>query len=117
MSSVTTKAVLLALIQSVSRAASSLGYYDSSELVPMSEYSYDFRTLDCAQCFEAKGKMCHDKDYQSMIKVTGSSNIAHGVCCKPDFSGEHCNSDSDHVCSAPSLIEDSSSKYAAILNP
>ena len=61
--------------------------------------------------------MCHDKDYKSTITTTGSSNLAHGVCCKPDYTGEHCNNDGDHVCSEPSLIEDSSSKWAEILNP
>ena len=113
----TKKAVLLSLFARLTTAQSSLGYYDSSEIVPMSEYNYDYRTLDCAQCFQAKGKMCHDKDYASMIKVTGSSNLAHGVCCKPDYNGEHCNNDGDHVCSAPSEITDSASKYAAILTP
>lgn len=101
----------------VDSAKASLGYYDSSAIVPMSEYAYNYRTLDCWECFQAKGKMCHKKDYSSMIAVTGSSNIAHGVCCKPDYSGEYCNSDKDHVCSAPSFIDDSSSKWAAILTP
>lgn len=111
------KAVFITFLNKAVDATTSLGYYDSSEIVPMSEYGYDLRALDCNQCFQAKGKMCHEKDYGSMMKVTGSSNIAHGVCCKPDYDGEHCNSNSDHVCSAPSLIEDSSSKWAAVLTP
>ena len=73
--------------------------YDSSALVPMKEYSADYRTLSCWECFEAKGKMCHDKDHGSMIGVTGSSNIGHGVCCKPGYSGDHCNDAGDQVCS------------------
>ena len=81
----------------------------------MSEYGYNYRTLDCFECFEAKGKMCHNDNYESMIQTTGSSNVAHGVCCKPDYTGEHCNSDNDHECSAPSFIEDTSSKWADVL--
>jgi len=73
--------------------------YDSSELVPMKDYSADYRTLSCWECFEAQGKMCHDKDHESMIGVTGSSNVGHGVCCKPGYSGDHCNDEGDQVCS------------------
>jgi hypothetical protein len=50
--------------------------------------------------------MCHDDNYKSMIAVTGSSNWGHGVCCKPDFNGEHCNSDADHECSEPAKVTD-----------
>ena len=58
--------------------------YDSSTpMMPMSDYTSDFRVFSCWECFEAKGVMCHDKDHQSMIRVTGSSNFGHGVCCKP----------------------------------
>lgn len=41
--------------------------YDSSPLVPMSEYDKNYRTLNGWECFEAKGKFCHDKDNRSMI--------------------------------------------------
>ena len=97
----------------MSDAYASLGYYDSSKLVPMSEYQYNYRTLDCWECFEAKGKMCHDKNYNSMISVTGSSNIAHGVCCKPDYEGEHCQTNDKQVCSQP--VIDKSDKWASIV--
>ena len=82
--------------------------YDYSALVPMSEYSKNYRTLNCWECFDARGKMCHDKDYQSMFRVTGSSNFGHGVCCKPDYEGQHCGpNDSKHTCSQPVLNNDS----------
>ena len=73
--------------------------YDATPLVPMSDYAKNYRTLNGWECFEAKGKFCHDKNHESMIKVTGSSNSGHAVCCKPDYSGEHCNNDGDHQCS------------------
>jgi len=74
--------------------------YDYSALVPMDEYSEDYRTLSCWECFTARGKMCHSTDYSSMLLVTGSSNFGHGVCCKPGYTGEHCEtSDSAHTCS------------------
>ena len=63
--------------------------YDSSTLVPMSEYTKNYRSLDGWECFKAEGKFCRHKSNKSMIKVTGSSNIGHGICCKPDvFTGE-----------------------------
>lgn len=90
--------------------------YDYSELVPMDEYSENYRTLDCWECFWARGKMCHDTDYSSMFKVTGSSNRGHGICCKPNYSGDHCGpSDSEHTCSEPSFVEEPDGKNAAIL--
>ena len=34
-------------------------------LVPMSEYGpLNYRTLNCWECFEAQGRMCHIEDYQ-----------------------------------------------------
>lgn len=50
--------VLLSLVEFVSTA-------DYTPLVPMSEFvktdgtSSDWRALDCWQCFEAQGRMCH----------------------------------------------------------
>ena len=102
--------MLFALIHSVAAV------YDYSELVPMEEYSENYRTLDCWECFWARGKMCHDTDYSSMFKVTGSSNRGHGICCKPDYNGKHCGpSDEFHTCSDPSFDTDSNSANAAIL--
>ena len=45
-------------------------------LVPMEEYkpplgqSADWRALDCWQCFEAQGRMCHSRDYSSLWNIT-----------------------------------------------
>ena len=40
-----------------------------SEYVPLdSTYPEDFRILDCWQCFQAKGKVCTESNYESMIK-------------------------------------------------
>lgn len=94
------------------------GQYDYSDLVLMSEYSQNYRTLNVWECFEARGKFCHDKTYQSMMMVSGSSNRGHGICCKPDFNGEHCSpSDENHDCSMPAEITDPDSEYVHILSP
>ena len=75
-----------------SRAA----YDQTKPIVDMEDYSKNYRTLDCWECFEASGKMCHDKNHKSMIHKTGSSVYGQGVCCKPGYSGEYCNNDGDH---------------------
>jgi hypothetical protein len=91
--------------------------YDYSDLVPMSQYSKDYRTLSCWECMDAEGKMCHDRDHKSMILTTGSSNFGHGVCCKPGSTNEHCvgGAGSDHICSQPALAKDTPEKYKPIL--
>jgi hypothetical protein len=45
--------------------------------------------------------MCHDKDNASMISTTGSSNKGHGICCKPDYTGDHCDTNEKYICSEP----------------
>lgn len=75
----------------------------------MKDYSLPYRTLDVWECFEAKGKFCHDKDYDSMMKVTGSSNEGHGACCRPEYYGSPCSSNNDRVCSDPVLLSDADS--------
>lgn len=82
----------------------------------MKDYKDNYRVLDCWECFEARGKMCHDKDYGSMMKVTGSSNKGHGICCKSDFTGKHCNGDSLHTCSEPVHDTGPDSLYKDILS-
>jgi hypothetical protein len=82
----------------------------------MKDYKDNYRVLDCWECFEARGKMCHDKDYGSMMKVTGSSNKGHGICCKSDFTGKHCNGDSLHTCSEPVHDTGPDSIYKDILS-
>ena len=41
--------------------------YDYSELVIMADYTKNWRTLNVWECFEVRGKFCHDKDYMSMF--------------------------------------------------
>ena len=82
----------------------------------MSDYSEPFRTLDVWDCFEARGKFCHHDNFTSMMQVTGSSNLGHGLCCKPDYTGEHCHSDGDHECSEPAIITDVDSKYGHVVD-
>ena len=50
-----------------------------------------------------------------MVQVTGSSNSGHAICCKPDFSGEHCNSDADHRCSQPVSEDFTSEDFEDVL--
>lgn len=81
----------------------------------MSEYTNNYRTLNCWECFDARGKMCHDKDYSSMFRVTGSSNFGHAVCCKPDYEGQHCSpNDSQHICSQPVMGKESDDEFTDV---
>ena len=50
--------------------------------------------------------MCHDKANKSLIKVTGSSNPGHAVCCKPGYNGEHCVTNDETICSEPTQKTD-----------
>lgn len=103
-----------ALILSIAFSGVS-GQYDRSPLVSMKDYSKNYRTFSGWECFKAEGKFCHDKDHDSMAKVTGSSNFGHGVCCKPDYTGEHCNSDIEHRCSQPVTRTDTKKEFVNIL--
>ena len=49
-----------------------------------------------------------------MIRITGSSNYGHGICCKPDYIGSPCNN-RELSCSQPSAAIDTSDKYMNIL--
>ena len=92
----------------------SLGYYDSSPITIMDKYEWDFRTLDCFECFKAEGKMCVDRDYESMIVATGSSNNFHGVCCKPGYEGQYCNNEEKNRCSPPVFDNNINSKWVNV---
>ena len=78
-----------------------LAAYDYSPIVPMAQYLQNYRTLNVWECFEALGKFCVRKNGISMIQITGSSNRAHGICCKPDFFGQYCEDNGDIECSPP----------------
>lgn len=76
-------------------------------LVPMSEYQFDYRTLNCWECFEAQGRMCHFEDYAHNQLLLQSANRGDGVCCKNSVEGDGvCSSDyQDLHCSMPSFLE------------
>ena len=94
-----------------------MAQYDYSELVDMADYSKNYRTLDCWECFQAKGKMCHPRNYQSIMLLTGSSNFGHSICCKPDYTGNNCNSNEVLTCGPPSIeANPDNSKYSQVLN-
>ena len=104
------KALLFAVL---ARAA-----YDSSPIIPMQIYEGGKRTLNCWECFQALGKMCIFNDYTSMMRITGSSNFGHGVCCHPQSEDGICGaSDSNHVCSPPSWeANDNPTPYRDVLS-
>lgn len=83
--------ITLAALFSSSKAAP--GYDSTTPIVLMNDYSKEYRPLDCNECIAAEGKMCGNSDGSSIIKVTGSSNRGHGVCCKPDSKDKHCVDD------------------------
>ena len=53
--------------------------------------------------------MCHYLNNKSMIKLTGSSNLGHAICCKPGYFGTDkesiCDSNEkeNHICSNPAV--------------
>jgi len=101
--------LLLSLFLASSNVKQVQAQYDYSPIINMEDYSKNYRTTDCFECFEARGKFCHEKNYGSMFSVTGSSNYGHGLCCKPDYNGQHCNNDGNHQCSEPSYFTDTTS--------
>ena len=96
-------------------------FYPRMEVMDMEEFHEqvgdDWRTLNCWECFEAKGKICHDEDYLRMTSVTNSRDPGDQVCCRSGFDGEYCNNDDDHVCSQPAYTLDTSDPYYDILSP
>ena len=54
---------------------------------------------------ESFGKFCHNTDEDSHKEITGSGNIGHGLCCKPDYNGEECTTNliKKQVCSQPAI--------------
>ena len=52
-----------ALILGISFIGLAGAKYDFSPIINMEDYASDFRVTDCFECFDARGKFCHDKNY------------------------------------------------------
>lgn len=76
-------------------------------LVPMAEYEdFDYRTLNCWECWEAEGRICHhfEYDHGAIFRDIKSGNTGDGVCCKNNVEKGLCaGSRDDIVCSMPSI--------------
>ena len=70
-------------------------YYDPSPLVPMSQYTNDYRTLSCYECWFAQGRMCVSRTSDTMFDYTGSTNYNHGICCKTGVTSNVCSQTND----------------------
>ena len=77
----------------------------------------DWRTLNCMECFQAKGKICHDEDYDMMARVTNSRDPGDQICCREGFNGQYCNNEEDVVCSEPAHTDNKTSPFYNILSP
>lgn len=53
-----------------------------------------FRILDCQQCFQAEGIMCHPEGYRHDLVAVKSGKVGLGICCKPDSTLEQCEEQS-----------------------
>jgi hypothetical protein len=55
-------------------------------------YPDNYRVLDCWQCFQAQGKVCMDKDHQSLFNTNHIETSKKGqiFCCKNDYNEGHC---------------------------
>lgn len=91
---------------------------DPRKIVPMDQYRQFSRILDCSQCFQAGGRMCHHKNHSSMFYTTYSSNSGNGICCKSRVpkSGYCSGNDGTHICSMPSHDTDPDSQYKDVLS-
>lgn len=116
------KQTLMTMVAFSMTTLSIVNAYDSkTDLVPMKDYKNYYRVLDCWQCFQAQGRICHRKDYvytpQYRIQVLRSPNIGNGVCCKPDSTQGHCQPDNaEHTCSMKSFDDSGSSTYKDVLS-
>ena len=81
----------------------------------MRDYLYNYRSLDGWECFEAEGKFCHHRNHENLIRITGSSNYGHGICCKPNYKGKYCNDKGVLICSQPVSYLDTSPEYLEVL--
>jgi len=87
-----------------------------SDIYDIEKHSEDFRALNCWECFDSKGKICHNKDASKHKKLLDNTNLGHGICCKPGSTNKECVNDSDHICSDPAYEPNPSSKKQTILS-
>ena len=73
----------------------------------------EYRTLNCWECFEAQGMICHHREYKHELMVLQSGNRGDAICCKPGSTDFHCTRE-DLVCSMPAVTVDESSKYTPV---
>lgn len=64
--------------------------------VPGMFYPTDYRILNCWECFQAQGKVCHEKGHNSLYYYTKSSDPGNTFCCKPDVNTGFCEDGSFH---------------------
>ena len=50
----------------------------------------DYKVYNCWDCFQARGKMCHNENYSKHKRITKSSNLADAICCKPGSTTKVC---------------------------
>ena len=62
------------------------------------------------------------KNGDNMMHYTGSSNLGHGLCCKPDYKGQEpgedgnfCDNSNELICSEPSGADHTNKTFEDIL--
>ena len=72
--------------------------------------------MDCWDCFDAQGIMCHGQYYVGIPEYTKSGIQGKGICCKPGSNDPLCDG-SVLDCSMPSVeLDNPNSKYADVLS-
>lgn len=89
----------------------SMAEYTPSEDCPICPP--DFRIGDCWQCYQAKGRMCVDKDGKRLDKHMRNTKPGVGFCCSPDSTAKICTTgtvyeedDVEIICSPDSFFTD-----------
>lgn len=77
---------------------------DEVEIYDIERHDEEFRALNCWECFDSHGKICHNRDATKHKKMLDNSNLGHGICCKPGSTSKECTNDLNHICS--DLAED-----------
>ena len=73
--------------------------------------------MDCWQCFDNKGRICHQKDYKNMFNYTNRTSPAIGICCRGDYYDGFCADNHPELqCSMRSYDSDEDSIYKNVLS-